>query len=269
MSTNNFFTSDLPRIHNIVQNSMMVYPKELIISVLRDYFSKDSYYHYSNDEWGFPNVTDHTDLPPGADIPYGINAQPEESLTSELSTRIYIGESYRNNIIHYPSILVKLSSAKSVQVSLNRDYGSIQYENVNYYDGYGNSTINKRAVALITNGAWEGQLSIEVLTRSLRARDDLAELISICLTDIYFEQLTDVGLIIKPISISGLSESDDRNDKLFKLNISCDFRTEWRREIPIKNTLDRIIFSVIFGNENSEDFNITNINSILDLTNFT
>jgi len=69
MSTNNFGKSDLFALNNIVQASMIMYPKEVIIATLRDLFAEDSFYHYTKDAWGFANTQDHTDLPPGADLP--------------------------------------------------------------------------------------------------------------------------------------------------------------------------------------------------------
>src|SRR5574338_1021430 len=112
MSSNNFFRSDLFGIYNIIQASMIVYPKEIIIATLRDFFSKDSYYHYSKDQWGFPNTTDHTDLPPGADMPAGAGARPDLSPTSILSTRVFIGENYRYEGIYYPAIFVKSGGSR-------------------------------------------------------------------------------------------------------------------------------------------------------------
>lgn len=248
MSTNNFFTSDLYKIHNIVQSSMLNYPKEVIIATLRDFFSKDSYYHYSKDEWGFPNTTDHTDLPPGADLPYGPGANPDLSLTSNLSTRVFIGENYRYDGIHYPAILVKSGNSKYNPISINREKGGIQYESTIFEDGYGNQTLVRKPVSLITAGIWDTAINIDILTRSLRARDDLAELVGICFTEITFESLVDVGVVIKPLSIGAPSEQDDRNDKLFRQTVSFDVRTEWRREIPIENIVDTIMFSVVFQN---------------------
>lgn len=248
MSTNNIFTSDLYKIHNIIQSSMLVYPKEIIIATLRDYFSKDSYYHYSKDQWGFANTTDHTDLPPGADLPYGPGANPDLSLTSNLSTRVFIGENYRYDGIHYPAILVKSGNSKYVPISINREKGGIQYDTTIFEDGYGNQKLIRRPVSFITAGVWDTSISIDVLSRSLRSRDDLVELIGICLTEINFESLVDVGIVVKPVSIGAPSESDDRNDKLFRQTISFDIRTEWRREIPIGNLIDAIVFAVTFQN---------------------
>ena len=237
-------TSNLMTLHNIVQASMLVYPKEVIIATLRDYFSKDDYYHYSKDQWGFANTTDHTDLVPGADFPtlhdqYGANQEG-------LSTRLFIGENYRYDGIYYPAILVKSGGSRYVPISINRDQESVQYEDVIYEDGYGNQTVVHRPKAFVTAGVWEGTIVIDVLSRSLRARDDIIEAISMCFTEVTFDTLYDIGIIVKPLVIGAPFESDDRNDKLFRQTITLEIRTEWRREIPVGNIIDAIFFTVVF-----------------------
>jgi len=259
MSTNNFFRSDLPRLYNLIQSSMIVYPKEIIIAILREYFSKDSFYHYSKDQWGYPNTTDHTDLP------------LTSGLHDDITTRLFIGENYRQDGIFYPAILVKNSGSKSVPISLNRDKGSVQYSETIYEDQHGHQSLVKTPNSLITAGAWEGSITIDILTRSLRSRDDLVELVAMCFTEIEFETIADVGVVIKPISIGAPSESDDRNDKLFRQSLTLDIRTEWRREIPVGNVIDTIFFTIYFqdlSNTNKPPAPNLTINtevSILDL----
>ena len=245
MSTNNFSKSDLFPIHNIIQASMLVYPKEIIIATLRDFFSKDSYYHYSKDQWGFANTTDHTDLPPGADLPVGSFGSTAVT-NSLLSTRVFIGENYRYDGIYYPAILVKSGGSRYVPISINRERGGVQYEELVFEDGYGNVTIVKKPASFITAGAWEGSIVIDILTRRLRSRDDLVELVGMCFTEVHFDNLHYVGVIIKPISVGAASETDDRNDKLFRQTLTLDIRTEWRREIPVGNLIDAIFFTVDF-----------------------
>lgn len=246
MGTNNFFRSNLMSLHNFVQASMIVYPKEIIISILRDFFSKSDYYHYSKDQWGFANTTDHTDLAPGADIPTEIdeNGANQEGLPS----RIFIGENFRQNGIFYPAVLVKSGGARYVPISINREQEGIQYEDILYEDGYGNSSIVHKPKAFITAGVWEGQIIIDVMSRSLRARDEIAEAIAMCFTEVTFETVEDVGVVIKPISIGAASEGDDRIDKLFRQTLTLDIRTEWRREIPVGNIIDAIFFTATFEN---------------------
>jgi hypothetical protein len=250
MSTNNFYKSDLMGLHNIVQSSMLVYPKEMIIATLRDLFSKDSYYHYSKDQWGNANTTDHTDLPSGGDIPEGHPGS--NSLAGELlPTRLFIGENYRYDGIYYPAVLVKSGGSKYVPISINREQGGVQYEDIIYEDGYGNQTTISRPAYFFTAGVWEGSIAIDVMTRSLRARDDLCEAIAMCFTEITFNYLHDVGIIVKPINIGGASETDDRNDKLFRQTLTLDIRTEWRREIPISSFIDAIFFTSYFQDTSS------------------
>lgn len=226
---------------------MIVYPKEIIIATLRDFFSHDSFYHFSKDQWGFPNTTDHTDLPPGADLPRGPGAHPELNPHPVLPTRLFIGENYRYDGIFYPAILIKNGGSRYVPISINRDQGEVKYDNLLFVDGYGNETIVRKAVAFVTSGAWEGSIVIDVMSRSLRARDDLVELIAMCFTEVHFNSLYDIGIIVKPISIGAPSETDDRNDKLFRQSLTLEIRTEWRREIPIGNTIDAILLTASFS----------------------
>jgi hypothetical protein len=232
MATNNFFRSDLQNIYHIVQSSALVYPKEMIITVLRDFFSRDSLYHYVKDEFGFAKTIDHTDLP--------INA----GLHDDSTTRLFIGENYRFDGIYYPAILVKVNGARYVPLSANREAGTPLYESTVYEDGYGNKKTIYTPRAILYAGIWEGSVTIDILTRSIRSRDDLAELVGICFADIMFETLRTAGIVVKPPNIGAPSESDDRNDKLFRQSITMDIRTEWRREIPVKNIIDSILISV-------------------------
>jgi hypothetical protein len=224
---------------------MIVYPKEMIIATLRDFFSKDSYYHYSKDQWGFANTIDHTDLPLGADIPTQFNKNGANQ--DSISTRLFIGENYRYDGIYYPCILVKSGGSRYVPISINRDSYGIENELITYVDGYGNQTMISRPAYFYTTGAWEGSIIIDVMTRSLRSRDDLTELVAMCFTDIEFDNLEDIGIVVKQISIGGASEMDDRNDKLFRQTLTLDIRTEWKRCIPICSFIDAIFLSVQFG----------------------
>jgi len=238
MATGINFTSDLPRIYDIVQNTMMRANKDIIIGSLKEFFSEDSYYHYVKDEWGFAKTPDHTDLPDGA------------GLNDDLTTRLYIGERDRYDVIYYPAVLVSSGSWSSVPIGLQRNKYVVQYKSINYIDGYGNNTIVQTPDYYLLAGAWEGSISIEVNARGLRARDDLVELISIHLMDLRWDEYFKSGVAIKPaeISIGAPSETEDYNEKLYKQTISVSIRSEWRREIPVTDVLEAINICVDIGN---------------------
>jgi len=255
MGANNLFIGDLRKVFGIVQSSMLIYPKEMIISTLRDYFSKDSYYHYVQDAWGFPKTPDVTDMPLGSGV------------HNELTTRIFIGESFRQDITFYPAIIVRSSSSKYTPISINRNQGKVEYESILYEDGYGNSKQINYPASIVTEGAFEGSMSIDVFARSIAERDELVELVSMALTEIYFDDLCKIGLIVKPLDISSLTETEDRKDKLYKGTISFPIRTEWKRVIPINNIINSIVFIVEFQDlKNPNSIPAPNLTISTDIT---
>lgn len=234
MTTNNFFRSSLYRIHNIVQNSMTLYPKELVVATLREFFSKDEYYHYVHDEFGFPKTPDHTDLP----IDAGYH--------NDITTRLFIGESYRFDVIYYPAIIVRHGGSASVPISINRETAGVQWGDMVYEDGYGNIKTFPSPKSFIFAGAWEGSMNIDVMARDLRTRDDLVDLISLLFVDIAFNDMQRAGLIVKGVSSGAPTEADDRNDHVFKQTVTLQIRSEWRRQIPVGNIIEIINFGIEF-----------------------
>jgi hypothetical protein len=229
------YNTDLYGLYNVVQNTMIRYPKDLIIASLRDFFSQDSKYHFVKDSWGFANTPDHTDLPPDA------------GLYDSLTTRVFIGESNRFDVAFYPAVLIKAGSFRYVPISFNRNQYYVENKTVEVTDGY-----NRKFVLVpdkfVLAGAWEGSINIDILSRAIQERDDLVELISLYFTDLNWNNLSRVGLSIRPdISISAASETDDRNDKMHRSSITLNIRGEWRREIPVGNVLDVITFCVEYG----------------------
>jgi len=240
MTTNNIWRSDLPSLYNLVQNSMILYPKEIIIATLRDYYSKDSYYHFATDNFGFPQTPDHTDLP------------RDSGFHDNTTTRVFIGESYRYDVIYYPAIIVRSGGSNSVPISMNRETGSVQWEYMTFSDGCGNTLSYKYPASFIFAGAWEGSINIDISTRDLRSRDDLVDATSILFTDFAVNDLIKSGILIKNVSAGSPTEVPDRTDMLFKQTVTLQIRSEWRREIPISNVIDTIKFAVDIGRVNPE-----------------
>ena len=249
--------SDLYSLHNYVQHTGHAYVKEYIVDSLREFFSQDSYYRYVRDAWGFPLTPSQEDLANDA----GIN--------DSTTTRLFIGEFTRQHAQFFPAILVRSGGYRYVPISMSRNKFVVKFDTVKYFDGYGNETIVSTPSALVQNGAWEGQITIDIMARSNRARNELADLCMIFFTDYHFEEFQKAGIVIKPPSVSADSESDDRNDKLYKATISFDVRTEWERSIPVQSTVDAINICMEIGNTLSPVFtsapNVT-IENTLSLT---
>jgi len=237
MTTNNTLHSDLYSLYNIVQGSMILWPKELVIQQLRDFFSKDSMYHFATDHFGFPETPDHTNLPQTA------------GYTDNLTTRLYINSANRYDVVYYPALIIRHGGATSVPISFNRERANVQWDNLVYEDGYGNIATIPTPSHFIFAGSWEGTITIEVIARDPRTRDDLIELVSLLFTQIACDDMEKNGVGIKPsgVSASAPNETIDRTDTLFKQMVTLQYRSEWRRHIPVRNIIDTINTSIEFG----------------------
>jgi hypothetical protein len=171
-----------------------------------------------------------------------------DGLKNDIVTRLYIGDHYRLESLFYPAILVTDGGTRSVPISINREAGAVIWEPIKFMDGYGNEKLINYPKAITYAGAWEGQISLSVNSRSSRTCNELSEIIALFFADAYYDVLKNAGVAIKPnsISISSTSENDDRNDKLFKKTITFDIRSEWCREIPVQSVIDRIRICVDF-----------------------
>lgn len=256
---NNLYRSALPKLHDITQSALSLYPKELIIATLRDFFSRDDVYHYAHDQFGFPQTPNQTGLPQSA------------GYADNLTTRLFIGENYRFDKVYYPAILVRHGGSTSVPISINRETSCVQWDFMVFEDGYGNIKKFPIPIHYILAGAWEGNINIDIKARDLRARDDLVDLVSLLFVDIAFNDLVKSGLIVKGVSSSSPSETGDRSDILFSQTITLQIRSEWRREIPITNILDIINTSIEFGRLDPADspiatnLTIHNVQTITEL----
>jgi hypothetical protein len=237
MTSNNIFKSDLYKIHNIVQSSAALYPKELIIATLRNYFADDTYYGFRKDKFGFPETPDLTNTPQNAG-----NAVNDSS-----TTRLFIGESYRFDVIYYPAITVRHGGSTYAPISFNREATSIQWDFLTFVDGYGNVKKFRTPNSFIFAGAWEGSINIDIKARDLRSRDDLVDLVMMLFTDVAFEDMRKAGVIVKGTSLGAPNQEQDRSDWLFTQSITLQIRSEWRRKIPVSNIVDIINTSIQFA----------------------
>lgn len=258
MKSGGFFSSNLFSLHHVVQNTQLLYPKELIIGTLREYFSKDVKYHYVQDEWGFPKTPDHTDL------------DPKAGLNDSLTTRIYIGQEGRESVPFYPAVLVKITSSNSIPISFNQEEGGVQYTFLTYEDGCGQQYQINVPQYLIIAAAWDIGMTIEVLAEGSQDRSTIAEAISVYLMTVVRNQLTRAGLFIKTLKTGGETSEIYQNNNIFKIDISLDCRGELRRHIPVLDVADVINICGDIGREIglNQTFNPApnmTINQVVDL----
>ena len=155
------YCTDLYEIYHTTENTLIRIPKDSIIATLKNYFSKDSKYHFVADQWGYPLTPDLK------------NIASEAGYKDDVTTRIFIGDKHRFDKIFYPAVIVSTGSFKYVPLSMSRDHHVIDYELTQLVDGYGNSTTIRVPVAFTPGGIWEGNITIDVHSRGIREREDI------------------------------------------------------------------------------------------------
>lgn len=240
MESGGFFSSNLFSLYNIIQNTQIIYPKELIIGTLREFFAKDSKYHYVSDEWGFPKTPDHTDL------------NPRAGLNDTETTRIYIGQEHRNGVPFYPAVLVKISGTTSVPISFNQEEESVQHTFMTYEDENGVQYQVSVPATFIIAAGWDITMTIDILTEESPDRGTIAEAISAYLIGVARNPLARAGLFIKGLRTDGETIENYQNDNIYKISITLDCRGELRRNIPILEIADIINICGDIGRELGE-----------------
>lgn len=224
-----FLFSDIFNLDNVVQMSGVQVGRNMLIDMLREIFVRDREYHYVKDPFGFPKTPSQR----GLDADAGVD--------NEDTTRIFIGSTFRYDISFLPAITVRPVNIAYKPISFNQNNGTIQYGLQKIVDGYGNQTIVKTPSSMVFAGAWDQTFEVKISTYSPEDTHALTDLVIQSLQGTYRNNLQQNGLFIKRISGGGENtENVNRNDPVFHSSLSVETYSNWRREIPIANMIDRI-----------------------------
>lgn len=221
--------SDIFNIDNVIQNTGLHVGRNLLIDTLREVFRRDKEYHFVSDIFGFPKTPSQLGLPDTAGI------------TDNLSTRIFVGASYRYDISYLPAITVKPTNISYKPISFNQEHNSIKYGIQKLVDGEGNESFIKAPVALIQAGAWDQTFEVKISTLSAVDTASITDVVAVSLQGTFRNDLQQNGLFIKRISGGGESiENINQNDPVFHSILSVETYSNWRREIPYSTMIDRV-----------------------------
>ena len=221
--------SDIYQLYDIIKQGGIMMGRNLLIDTLREAYSADREFHYVSDKFGYPKT------------PSQLGLDPDAGTTDDLTTRIFIGSTHRDDISFYPALTVRPTNISYFPISFNRNRGTIRYGFQKLTDGYGNSEIIQVPVATIFTGAWDQSFEIKVSSRSLEDVTSLADGVMVILQEVYNDDLLRNGLFIKKVSAGGQSEENrGEADPVYHIAISVETYSEWRREIPISNLIERI-----------------------------
>lgn len=217
-------------IDHIVSDTGMLQGRNLLVDYLRTAFARDVEFRFLTDVFGYPKTPSHLGLSSDAGLP------PDSS-----STRIFIGTSYRYDATFLPAITVRSTSSNYHPISFNQNSGVVLYDWSRIIDGYGNETILKLPSAIQFVGAWDQVFEVKITSKSLEDCVTIADQAKMALQHTYRLDLQQNGLFIKRVSAgSETAENINNNDPLYHISLSVETYSEWHREIPMSNLVERI-----------------------------
>lgn len=226
--TSHRVVSDIFNLEFVVQQSGIVYGKNVLIDTLRDIFRADREFKYVDDVFGFPKT------------PYHLGLEPDAGLDDTDTTRIFIGSTYRYDVKFNPSIIVKNTGSRYVPISFNQNLLNVINRKEFLVDGYGNRTVIYTPYAKTIVGAWDQTFEIKIIAESEIDREEIADIVNVALMGSRRLQLQNAGLFIRSVSTSGESEEQYANDYIYMVSINLDTRSEWKIHIPISNFCEKI-----------------------------
>jgi hypothetical protein len=235
----NFFSRN-----DLIKHVALVQGKNLLIDAIRGLFINDSVFPYRFDIWGFPLIVDHTNLPlEEAGTQLDTDGNPIN--LTQLSTKILITSTYRQDVNFYPVITVKQTSIKEYPISFNQNAIQVHYRKEFIRDGYGNQKEIRTPTHYIFADGWNQSFEIKIVAEDIVDRDHLADIVVAGLWGIKRAELRDSGLLIQNISGGGEQEEESLkhvSKLLYTYTITVNTFSEWSREIPIRSIIERINF---------------------------
>lgn len=235
-----FVFSDIYTLDNVTRHVGIVHGRTLLVDTLREIFARDREYHYVSDIYGYPKTPNH------------LNLEQDAGKEDDATTRIHIGTFFRYEPSFLPSISVRQTNIQYKPISFNQNRMVLDYERRRTEDGYGNVDFNRVPTKYVFAGAWDQSFEIKILSNSQEDTAAIADIIMISLQSTFRHNLERNGLFIKNMNAGGeQSESIGGNDPLYSVSITANTFSEWRREVPVSNLVERIqlCFNFDLGSE--------------------
>jgi hypothetical protein len=115
-------------------------------------------------------------------------------------------------------------------------------------DAYGNIARDSRGRFIPSHyeyvGAYEGSISFLISAEDTIEREELCNLLHIFLVEALRDELYKRGVFVKTVNTSGLSEVPYRNKHIYQATVTASIYSEWRRKIPVGDTLKSIGYNM-------------------------
>jgi len=228
---------------DISHNVLLENTKTIIIQTLRESFANDPVHPYKADEAGFPILPKFRFIDSEEEM--GVDGVEWGNDPSETITSIIITDIYRYDAKFLPAITVRLGGGANKDISFNQEWGSLKWAERETLRN-GEVKFEKYPSHFIFAGSWTQNYNITIMSEDTLTRELLADKLSIMLMHLKRRELEKKGVFVQNVSVGSETEeeADDSNEKYYNVTLNLEVYTEWYREIPIYELVEKVDFQL-------------------------
>ena len=164
-------------------------------------------------------------------------------------TKIVIVDKYTEEAMFLPSVTTSFNSANTRWIQFSQSPFNTVLKYQFNLDGSIKRDINGKPLPSHFEyvGAYDSSITLLISANDTIEREELCNLIHVLLVENLRDEFYMRGIHIKSVSTGGQTETPYRNDYIYQAPVTIEIYTEWKRKIPVGDTLLRIGYQMTVG----------------------
>jgi len=172
------------------------------------------------------------------------------------STKIVITDHYTEEALFLPVVTTGINNVNTKWIQFSQNpFNTVLKPDMNSDGSIKRDSAGKMIPSHYEYvGGYEGSITLLISGRDTLEREELSNLLHVFCADVLRDQLYVRGIHVKNVQAGGFTTAEYRNTFIFQVPLNIEFYSEWRRVIPVGETLKSIgmNMNVIGGLENLE-----------------
>lgn len=161
-------------------------------------------------------------------------------------TQIVIVDRYTEEAMFLPTITTSFNSANTKWLQFSQSpFQTVLKPQMNSDGSIARDLLGKALPSHFEyTGAYDSSVSFLISASDTLEREELANLIHVLLAETLRDELYVRGIFVKNVNVGGPTEIEYREDYIYQVPVTAEIYSEWKRMIPVGETLESIGFQM-------------------------
>ena len=164
-------------------------------------------------------------------------------------TKIIIVDKYTEEAMFLPTVTTSFNSANTRWIQFSQSPFNTVLKYQCNLDGSIKRDANGKPIPSHFEyaGAYDSSISLLISANDTIEREELCNLIHVLLVENLRDAFYMRGIHIKSVSTGGQTETPYRNDYIYQVPVTVEIYTEWKRKVPVGDTILRLGYQMTVG----------------------